>query len=635
MLALLPDLRVATIRPMSDPNGSNQEPPAAHEGEAEIEAPEAATDPPEVVIPPPGGVVLRGMTVSPGLVLGQVHRKDYDLSRARTERVPLDGVEAELNRFRIALEDSREQLADLKGRLSGRIKSDDSRILDTHVAYLRDSVFIADVENLILSEQMRLEAAIGKVIGDFDRIFRLVQNATLRQSAVDLRDVGIRVLRNLESRAATDGDREPPPQEYVLVARELSIVDMFNLANERVQGIVTEEGSMTSHAAIFARSMRIPTMTGVEGLLDAIEEGDFVILDATEGCLRANPDDVVRQQYATTAAEEEDLPDQGIPEWAQGPATTHDGKLIELTAACGNLPEVEQASALGFTEVGLYRTELLYLVDREPPSREGLLLHYSSVIAAAREGRVTFRLLNADAGLELAYLHPHPETNPHLGRSGIRALLGAERVLRRQLQAILVAAGEAEVRIAVPFVTDCGELRRLKEVLFEERFELKKEGQSVPDSVALGAVIETPAALLGMRDLARECDFLTINLDSLVQYLLAADRENAELSDRFEGLHPMVLRALFKAVEVAGEEGTELGVFGVTASEEANLPLLLGVGLRRFAVPPSQLRIARRSLGASDTLITTETARRQAAGACAADMRSTVVGYRHGYAPPE
>ena len=541
MLALFPAPRSATIPPMADPPSAPEPPvpppgsgpdgpaeePEASAGEAEVAtAPEGEVEAPAADAPPVGGTILRGATVSPGLVLGRVHRKDYDLGRARAERVPLDGVENELNRFRRALEDSLAQLADLKGRLEGRIKAEDARILDTHVAYLKDSVFIADVEGLILGEQMRLEAAITKVIGDFDRIFRLVRNATLRQSAVDLRDVGIRVLRNLESRAASDGQREPLPEEYVLVAHELSIVDMFNLANERVQGIVTEEGSMTSHAAIFARSMRIPTLTGVDELLATVEEGDFVILDATEGMLRINPDDLVRQQYTGVQAHEDRVEGDSVPEWALGPAATYDGEEVTLAAACGNLPEVERASELGMGEVGLYRTELLYLVDHDPPSRDALVHHYSAVIAAARGGRVTFRLLNADAGLELSYLHPHPEANPHLGQAGVRALLAHERVLRRQLQALLQAAAGAEVRLAVPFVTDCGELRRLKELIFEERFELKKTGEAHSDNVDLGTVVETPAALLGLRDLARESDFLTLNLDSLVQYLLAADREH-------------------------------------------------------------------------------------------------------------
>jgi phosphotransferase system enzyme I (PtsP) len=594
---------------------------------AEAGAPDAPEEPEEPDAP--AGAILRGATVAPGMVLGVVHRKDYDLARARAERVPREEIEGELNRLRAALEGSRAQLADLKARLAGKIPDEDARILDTHVAYLRDSVFIADVENLILNEQMRLEAAITKVVGDFDRIFRLVQNEALRQSAVDLRDVGIRVLRNLE----TPDEGAAAPQDYILVARELSIVDMFNLANEHVRGIATEEGSMTSHAAIFARTMRIPTITGVAGLLRTVQEGDFVILDAAEAVLRVNPDDLVRQQYASAAAEAGPAEGAGMPDWAYGPARTRDGRELALSGACGNLPEVEQAAELGMSEIGLYRTELLYLVDKRSPSRDALVHHYAAVIGAARGGRVTFRLLNADAGLGLAFLHPGPEPNPELGRAGIRALLASPRVLRRQLQAFMIASAGAEARIAVPFVTDCGEIRRLKEILFEERVELKKEGVAFQDRIPLGVVIETPAAVLGVRDLAREAAFLAMNLDALVQYLLAADRDNPALADRFDVLHPMVLRAVIKVVQVAREEGAELSAFGVTASDARNLGLLVGAGLGRFAVSPAELRAVRGVVAGIETEEAIAAAKHAASGACAADTQSTVVGYRHGYAP--
>ncbi|MDE0896039.1 MAG: PEP-utilizing enzyme, partial [Planctomycetota bacterium] len=220
---------------------------------------------------PIAGELLRGTSVSAGLVLGRAHRKDHDLLVVEEERVAVEEVDGELNRFRTALESSKSQIEDLKTRLSGQVAPNDARILDTHLAYLKDSVFIADVEQLILVEQLRLDTAIAKVIGDFDRIFRLVESDTLRQSAVDLRDVGIRVLRNLDDDTAQVD--APQSDRYILVASELSIVDMFDLNNDQVLGIVTEGGGLTSHAAIFARSMRIPTITGVDGLLDKVKEG--------------------------------------------------------------------------------------------------------------------------------------------------------------------------------------------------------------------------------------------------------------------------------------------------------------------------------------------------------------------------
>ena len=599
--------------------------------------PEPASAPPAAPGPPlSSGPILRGATVVPGLVLGRVHRQDHDLAKERTERVPLDEIEVELNRFRSALDDSRVQLVDLRARLSGRVREEDARILDTHLAYLRDSAFIADVENLILNEQMRLEGAIGKVVGDFDRIFRLVQNETLRQSAVDLRDVGIRVLRNLGQRSA-ERPSLPPPRDYVLVGRELSIVDMFNLANENVKGIVTQSGGLTSHAAIFARSMRIPTLTGVEGLLEAVREGDFVILDATEGLVRVNPDELVRAQYAeATRAAAPASATEGAADWARNPPRTRDGERLEIETSAGNLPEVEQASALGLGVVGLYRTELLFLTDSIPPSREALVQHYASVLGAARGGRVTFRLLSVDSSLGIRYLHPQKERNPSLGRVGVRALLAQPHLLRRQLQAILMAGAGGDVRIAVPFVLDCSDLRRVREILFEERLELRRTGERFQASVPVGVVLETPGSLLGVRDFAAEADFLLVNLDGLQQHLLALDREDPELAKGLETLHPYVLRALAKVCEVAAGAGRELSVFGASAQRTENVAPLIGCGFRRFALPPAALRTFLGALEDVDTKAATRAARNSARSTSLSETRfRSLSEFRHGYARPQ
>lgn len=586
----------------------------------------------------PKSVTLKGTPVAPGLVLGVVHVKDYDLLQALPQRVPLEQVERELNRFHKALSASRRQIDDLKLKLQGKVPADHVRILDTHGAYLKDSVFLSDVENLIINEQMRLEAAIAKVIADFDRIFRLVQNETLRERAVDLRDVGIRVLRNLEK--DTDDPKHAPvaSDDYVLIARELSIVDMFNLANQHVLGIITEAGGLTSHAAILARSMRIPTLTGVAGLLEKVREADFVILDATEGIVRVNPDELVRQQYRQASAPKAPAAPAEEPSvWSKRGARTRDGQTVSVTAICGNLPEVDQAAELSMQGIGLYRTELLYLIDREQPSLESLIAHYSAVIEHGRGQPVTFRLLHVDSSLEVTYLHESRELNPSLGRAGVRVLLAREQVLRRQLTALLRAApagSEARVRIAVPFVTDCGDLRRVKEILFEERYALRKAGVPFQENVELGAVIETPVAALGARDLALEADFLTISLDSALQYLLAADRENHELRDYFEPIHPFVLRTVMQIVEVCEQAGRPLSVFGVTAVQPGNLPFLLGAGLRHFCVPPVGLKDFLDHLQRIDLRSARRATALASRASCQAETQTLVDGYRHGYARP-
>src|SRR6185436_77710 len=263
--------------------------------------------------------------------------------------------------------------------------------------------------------------------------------------------------------------------------------------------------------------------------------------------VRVNPDELVRAQYAEATragAPAASTEESELPAWAQGPRRTQDGEEVKLEASAGNLPEVEQSSALGLTSVGLYRTELLFLTDAIPPSREALVQHYASVVGAARGGRVTFRLLSVDSSLGLRYLHPQKERNPSLGRVGVRALLAQPHLLRRQLQAILMAGVGADVRIAVPFVLDCSDLQRVREILFEERLELRRTGERFQPTVPVGVVLETPGSVLGVRDFSSEADFLLINLDALQQHVLAVDREDPELAKALDALHPYVLRAL-------------------------------------------------------------------------------------------
>ena len=606
---------------------------AAREADPALAVQEAAVETGDA---PPAGQLLAGLAVSPGLVLGRAHLKDNDLELVEEIRVARDEVEGELNRFRRALEASIRQITDLKGRLDGQVAPRDARILDTHLAYLKDSVFIADVEELIIGEQMRLDAAIAKVVNDFDRIFRLVESETLRQSAVDLRDVGIRVLRNIES-----GETRPPeePERYILVARELSIVDMFDLNNEHVLGIVTEGGGLTSHAAIFARSMRIPTVTGVDDLFEHVTEGDYLILDAAEGHVRVNPGELARSQYTRTedtvaalgaeAAEPDTQPTLDLP------VTTRDGLELGLASIAGNVAEVERAAKLGLPGVGLYRTELLYLLDKQQPTREALVSHYRAIADKANDGEIVMRLLSANSGLGLRYLYPKREANPHLGRVGIRILLHQEGVLRRQLQALLIAFADRPLAIALPFVTDCGELRRVKEVLFEERHLMEKSGTPVAEKPRVGVVVQTPASVFGMQDLAREADFLTINLDSLLQGLLAADRDTGELAEYFESMHPFALRMLREIVRAAGENDKPLSVFGVSAADPANLPLLVGIGLRSFLAPAGAAKRLAAAARELDSTAATRAARVAASSSCLGEAQSAIGAYRHGYARPQ
>lgn len=561
--------------------------------------------------------------------MGVVRRRDDDPTRDTSRPVGAGGVELELNRFHAALLATRAQLTELRARLTEKLPEPEVRILDVHAAYLRDSAFIADVERLIQEEHLALESAIGKVIADFDRIFRLVQNDALRERAADLRDVGTRVLRNLTDPKQADGQA---PGEFVLAVRELGVVDLFDAQGRGVLALLAERGGSASHAAILARSVRVPTLSDLPGLLEAVADGDFVIVDASEGTLRIHPPEHVRAQYAEAMreAELESLREDLPPAMVREPRSL-DGERLHVSASCGSLAEVEQASALAVRAIELYRTEFFYLVAKQEPDVEALERHYAGVVAAAGDAPITFRLLHVDSGQGPTWLYPARERNPALGITGVRALLAYEGVLRRQLQALLTTSSPTALKLAVPFVTDVSELRRVKEILFEERRELVRAGKPVRKTVELGAVLEVPSAFLGAKDLAAESDFLLLGLDSMVQNLLAADRDNAATAGWFESLHPYVLRALRRVVRACRSASRPLTVFGSSLGEPAVLPFVLGCGVRHLAVPPANLREVLQRIGRLDLRLARRQARSLASATCVAETISLLKAYREGY----
>lgn len=572
--------------------------------------------------------MLTGTPVCPGVAVGPALVRDDELERVAGQRVSAGRVNEELNRFREALDAARQQLHDLKNKLEGKISVQDARIFDTHLAYLKDPIFITDVERLVLDEQMKLESAIAKVINDFDRVFKLVESQMLRERALDLRDVGIRVLRCLRP---GEGDAPPPPPtlpgRYILCARDLSIVDMFSLGSERVDAIVTEEIALTSHAAILARSMRIPTIMGAKGLLKNIKNGDIVLIDASGGGIFINPDERLLSEYQTTVETAED-----VEPWAKEPTRTRDGTSVSVFATGANFDDVERGAAYHMDGVGLYRCELLYLFDKKTPDEETLTKHFAHAAELTKGAPITFRLLDVDAKAKIKGSAEaptyHHEGNPALGAKSLRSLLKRPELLRPFVRALLRAAVAGNIRVVVPFVMDSTDVRRVKEIIFDERQALKKERIAHAERLPIGAMIEIPAAAIGVKDLLEEIDFLVIALDSLVQYSLAADRENEEMRGHFQYIHPVVLRLVRDVIATADAADREITVHGEMVTNPENMRLLLGAGARRFGVAPMAYAQLKRAVRDSDL----RDARKRAADAMrfstAVELEQWIVGYR-------
>ncbi len=536
--------------------------------------------------------MLEGVTVCGGVAIGKVKLRGYELDRSRNRRLAASQAEPEVERFLAAVSRSKAQVERLKASVEEDLGKEEVKILGVHLAYLQDPTFLADVEERIRRHLLPLEDALAAVVRDFDRIFELVENEKLKECALDLRDVALRVLRNLEPVEEGEGDDEADEDPYILVSRKLSITDMQHLDRSKVLGIVAESGGPNSHAAILARSMGIPAITGVQGLRDRLKDGDFVILDAGTGVLYLDPEERLRREYEVRVLEAR----EAVSFEDEGPDELGDGTPISLMGSCGNLGDVGQAMDAGLEGVGLYRTELLFFVDRTLPGEDMLLHHYKEVRSRAGGLPVTFRLLDLSGDMVLPGYPRRNEPNPALGLKGIRLLLRESTLFRMQLRALLRLASEEPIEIAVPFVTTVQELQRVRTAVREEREILRKSGIDCAGETRIGVVVEVPATAFSIEALLHEADFVIVALDDLQQYLLAADRDNLHVSEYYRTFHPALFRLLDRLHRETRRFGKECRLFGEGAADPLRLPFFLGVGFRSFSVSPVRSPRIRKAL---------------------------------------
>lgn len=530
---------------------------------------------------------VRGESVAPGVAVGQVFMRGF-ADEGAGRRIAADEVEAQLNLLRSALQASRTQIEEIKHKQQGSLGEAELRIFDAHHAYLGDPMFVSEIEAQVLQERLSVREAVRVVFDKYDRIFTLVESEMLRRRASDLRDVATRLLRNLEvdPQAAS---KSLPSGPYILAARKLTTADMFNLDNEKALGIVAEEGGMSSHAAILARGMGIPTVTGIRDLPRLLRTGDVVVLDASAGELVTAPDeDELAEAAAAVQRWQASKADMPVAE-----STHHqsrDGTPIRLFGSCGSAGEADLVRTFGLEGIGVFRTELQFLVDKQQPTEEQLVRSYRQLIEATSGQPISFRLLDV-AAATLAADGRHQERNPAMGMRGVRGLLANQSVLRLQLRAILrAAAGCANVSILVPFVTGQSDLQRVRAALLEERVALMKAKIACASSIKLAPMIEVPAAAMSLGALLNEADFAVVAIDDLQALLLAADRDNTRVRDYHELVHPGVFEILARMAKDAERRKKPLVLFGESAADPVRMPFYLGVGYRSFSIAPVRLR---------------------------------------------
>jgi phosphotransferase system enzyme I (PtsI) len=531
--------------------------------------------------------LVRGECVAPGIAVGQVYLRGFE-SKGAGPRIAADEVESELNRLHQAFEKSRVQTEEIRQKQADTLGEAELRIFDAHLAYLGDAMFVTEIESQVIQERLSSREAVQLVFAKYDRIFTLVESDLLRRRASDLRDVATRLLRNLEADAVRGGDAPSGP--YILAARKLTTADMFNLDNEQVEGIVAEEGGMSSHAAILARGMGIPTLTGISDMTKLLRDGDLIVLDATKGEMVTAPSDMMLAEATASSQRWRESQEAAAQPSKESDHQTRDGTAIRMFGSCGSPGEADLVRTFGMEGIGVYRTELMFLADGEDPTEDALIATYRDVIAAQQGNPVSFRLLDV-AAATLEVKAPQPERNPAMGRRGVRGLLARKKVLRMQLRAILRAAADVNnVAVLVPFVTTLSDMQRVKAALVEERVGLMKAKIACAADVKIAPIIEVPAAAMSLRALLNESDFAVVAIDDLQAHLLGADRDNGGVRDYYETVHPSVFEMLARMCKDADFRKKPLVLFGETAAEPVRVPFYVGVGYRHFSVAPVRLR---------------------------------------------
>ena len=522
---------------------------------------------------------LSGQGASPGFGIGHAYVVVPRANLSSVEMRKADDVELEIKRFEQALAASSEDLESARQRMRDLVPEVGGALYEAHKMIMQDRSFSTRIREEIRGG-LAAESALKVVVEEYVSKIEHVADRYLRERGVDVRDAGQRVLHHL---MGLDGPMHVVDDDAVLVAGELTLSDLATVDHSRLRGIVTATGGVTSHAAILAKSLEIPTVVGAEGVLEACADGDDIIVDGNSGVVYVRPSEDVAKEYRRLARQFRAF-QRDLEEVRDLPAETLDGYRVSLMANVGLLADAEFADAHGAEGVGLFRTELPFLSYRDFPSEDEQVSLYRTLIDRMGNRPVTIRTLDIGADKYPAYVRGEKEQNPFLGWRSIRISLDIETIFVEQLRAILRACRASPLRILFPMITSVEELRRVREIYAECVADLAAAGAPPPAGVELGIMIEVPAAVLRAPQMMAEVDFVSIGTNDLIQYTLAVDRDNRRVSAMYEPLHPAVLQSIKMVVDAGRAAGRRVAMCGEMAGSPLNTLFLLGVGLDELSM---------------------------------------------------
>ena len=531
----------------------------------------------------------RGKPVAPGFGDGRAFV--YQAHSPPVPRYPVApaAVALEQARFQAAVARAAERLELLKQSAATELGRADADIFAAHLAFLRDPQFVERISERIRARLENAEQAVDGTVEELVATLARADDEYLRERVEDIRDLGRWVLRQLVLHGARSLGQLPA--QSVLVAHELLPSDLLQVDRSHLVGIVTEEGGEVSHAAILARSLGVPYVTGVRDATGRIATGMRVLLDGQTGEVWIDPE---ASALAPFAQHRRDYDEEGALALAEEgrECVTLDGVRVSLYANIGRVAEADEVARHHLDGVGLFRTEYMFLDESEPPSVERQREVYLRVAAALGGRPLVIRTLDLGGDKRPAFLTPHFEANPKLGLRGLRfSLTEAGDLFRTQLRAIVQAADHADIRVLFPMVLGSHDLRQAASLL---QATCREEGFFRP--LQIGAMVETPSAVFTIREILEVADFVSIGTNDLTQFVLAADRNALDLLEDYSALHPAMLRAVKEVVQSAALKGKAVSVCGEAAADPATACLLVGLGVRMLSMSPASAARVRRTL---------------------------------------
>lgn len=535
--------------------------------------------------------MLKGVGASAGIGIGKViciREQNLDYSQ-----VQYQGREQEKARLKQAVETFCEKTQRMAEDIRQRVGQKESEILSGQVMMLSDPFMVSQMEDAIQSGSCA-EAAVDTVCQMYIEMFSNVEDELMKQRATDIGDIKTRMLRLLLGVESVD--MASLPKGTVLAAKDLTPSMTVGLQKENVSAIITEVGGKTSHSAILARALEIPAVLGIPDALQQLTDGQTAIVDGATGQVLTEPD--AETLYHYTKLQEEQLCQKAMLSiYRDKPTTDASGRSYQLYANIGSVMEAQAALENGAEGIGLFRTEFLFMDRPAMPDEEEQLEAYSSVSHLMKGKEVIIRTLDVGGDKEVSYLKMGSEQNPFLGWRAIRYCLSEQPLFKTQLRALLRAgAQEKNIKIMLPLVTGVQEIRAARSLLEECKQELSREGLEYDPKIALGVMIETPAAALTADLMAKEADFFSIGTNDLTQYTIAVDRGNAKVEQLYTTLHPAVLRSIRGIIHAAKQAKIPVGMCGESAADPLLIPLLMQFGLDEFSVSASSVLKTRKTI---------------------------------------